>query len=242
MTSATQRITRLQTDIEHLQNDRVLMDKIVQEKDDTIIRQQQANAAQMIEISRNKRRITDLQDLNSTNNELIKQHRFIIDSQKDEIAELKKELDEAKVQNDNLKKQLEAANERMRTLENQPMTPPPTPNPASQTTSQNTRKRKVFIPDATQRHIKIWELKLRSNSRSMFRCSFGASTVSKEYHVEDIANHFPEPTKEFLASRRKFRRGNQIRSIKLHDIECLTKIINEIEQESDEEREMFEHN
>lgn len=156
------------------------MDKIVQQKDDTIIRQQQANAAQMIELSQNKRRITDLQDLNSINNEVIKQHSFIIQSPKDGISDLKKEIDDAKVQNEDLQKQLEAANERMRILESQPITPPPTPNPTSQTTSQKTRKRKVFTPDPTQRHIKIWELRLRSNNRSMFRCSFGASTTAKD--------------------------------------------------------------
>lgn len=65
----------------------------------------------------------------------------------------------------------------------------------------------------------------------MFRCSFGSDTDSKEFHVDDIARNFPEQVKEFLQSKKNFRRGKQIQSVREHTIQCLTEILDEIEED-----------
>lgn len=88
-----------------------------------------------------------------------------------------------------------------------------------------------FTPDTTARDIKIHELKFRSDNRTMFRCSLGKDGRTKEYHVSDIANHFPEQTKQFLASKIKFRKGKQIETIKERDMPCPIELIEEIEED-----------
>lgn len=212
MSAATNRIVRLQTDVEHLNNSQQILQKTIEDRDDTIIRLQQTIQSQSLEITKAKKHIDDLKQLNNTNTQLITQQRFICNSQKEEMDNLKKELAEAK--------------QRVQLLESRPLTPPTTPD-----SSRPTRKRAKFTPAPTQRDIKIWELKLRSNQRNMFRASFGDDTETKEYHVEDIARHYPEQTKEFLQSKKGYRRGKQIDSIKERGIKCLVDLLDELEED-----------
>lgn len=211
MSAATNRIVQLQTEAELANKTQQLLENQIREQDDVIAKQRETIQSQSTELIKARKQVTELADNDKTNTELIKQQRFVIDAQKEELDSLKKELEEAK--------------QRILELNSGTLTPPPTPE------SRPKRKRARFNPEPTQRNIKIFELKLRSNNRNMFRAAFGDEEEVREYHVEDIAQHYPEQTKEFLASKKNFRRGKQIESIRARGIMCLVDILDELDED-----------
>lgn len=223
MSAATNRIVRLQQDVEHLQNNDSLLRRYIQDRDDTIIRLQQTISKQTLDLTDASKQIEDLKADNRRHMELIKQQQFIMDTRNELNDSLKSELEQ-------VRKELEEAKSKIEAI---PLTPPATPAPVSCNCKEDraVRKRMRFTPDTTVRDIRIHELKFRSNNRTMFRCSLGEDGPTKEYHVSDIANNFPEQTKEFLASKMKFRKGKQIATIKERDIPCLIEILEEIEED-----------
>lgn len=114
-----------------------------------------------------------------------------------------------------------------------PVTPPATPaqtnNESSNTNKQpQGRKRaRLEISGEGEKSIKIYELKFRSNNRTMFRAAINGSEEIKEYHADDICENFRDQVKDWLESKKEVRRGNQIKTIRDRGIDCLVKILDE---------------
>lgn len=121
MSAATNRIVRLQQDVEHLQNNDSLLRRYIQDRYDTLIRLQQTISKQALDMTDASKQIEDLKADNRRHMELIKQQQFIMNTRDELNTSLKSELEQ-------IKKELEEAKSKLEVL---PMTPPTTPAPVS---------------------------------------------------------------------------------------------------------------